>query len=600
MGFNDSQIKSKKSIKELAISRGSSTENYKPDFVIVVNNKPRLVIEAKDPQENIDKWTYQPAGYSFLLNSSDHKEDPIKYFILTNGDVLRVYEWNSNSPILSLKFDDFKKDNSKFIELQKLISLKSICLKKPVTKTETFEYNSVEKKELEGIFKACHNLIWKKEKKKPTEAFYEFTKLFFVKVMCDRTIHELGREPKIEDFKFSLRWIEKQEQEDVENPINSIIFFNIRTDLEKKVKRKEKKRVFDNDEIINLRPSTIKEIVKILEHLNLYGIEEDLNGRMFETFLTATIRGKELGQFFTPRSVVEFMVDLANLKCSKQHIDSVLDACCGSGGFLIDAMADMWHKINKNNSLTDKEKEFMRNDVVTKYLYGIDADKDKRLPISRIARMNMVLHGDGSNRIYWLPDSLDKHISIENGIEDELKEEAEELKTTLLVEKKKFDVVLTNPPFSMRYESKKADEKQILEEYDIAHKKETNELRSSVKSNVLFLERYRDFLTPYGKLITIIDESVLNTASDSEFRDFIRENFIIKAVISLPRNTFVNADTGVKTSVLYLIRKKYHDESQPDIFMAVCKNIGHTDSGKSSPELNELPHILQEFKNWDE
>lgn len=512
-----------------------------------------------------------------------------------------LYEWNNAVPILSLKFEDFKVGNKKFEDLQELISNSklSVAIQRPTTKTETFEFKQVAVKELEGIFRACHNLIWKKEKKKPTEAFYEFAKLFFVKVSHDRELHKLNRELKIDDFKFSERWIEQQQAESILNPINSVLFINLRNELESKVRKKEKKRVFDSDEKINLKPSTIKEVVKILEHLNLYDVHEDLNGRMFETFLTATIRGKELGQFFTPRTVVEFMVGLADLKCNKEKIDTVLDACCGSGGFLIDAMADMWKKVERNTHLSSTEKDTIRNDVVTKYLYGMDADKDERLPISRIARMNMVLHGDGSNKIYWIPDSLDKKIKIEKGIEEELKEEAEEIKDLLLNKEKKFDVVLTNPPFSMKYEKKKDDEKEILEEYEIAKKRASGELRSSVKSNVLFLERYRDLLEPHGKLITVMDESVLNTATEKEYRDFIRDNFIIKAVISLPRNTFVNADTTVKTSVLYLIKKAEPQETQPDVFMAMSNNVGHSDSGKKTPELEDLKIILEEFKRFE-
>ena len=315
--------------------------------------------------------------------------------------------------------------------------------------------------------------------------------------------------------------------------------------------------------------------------------------------MNATIRGKELGQFFTPRSTVEFMVDLADLRCDKDKIDMVLDACCGSGGFLIDAMADMWSKIDGKTSITDKEKATMKNDVVTKHLWGMDADKDERLPISRVARMNMVLHGDGSNKIFWIPDSLDKKISIEDGIDDDWKEEAEEIKKAILEDEIKFDVVLTNPPFSMIYERKKPDERVILEEYDIAHKVGSGDLRSSVKSNVLFLERYRDLLKLHGKLITIIDESVLNTSSEKDFRDFIKANFIIKAVISLPRNAFVNADAGVKTSVLYLMKKESPKEEQPAIFMAISKNIGHSDSGRKTPDLNDLPNILDKYRSFE-
>jgi type I restriction enzyme M protein len=113
------------------------------------------------------------------------------------------------------------------------------------------------------------------------------------------------------------------------------------------------------------------------------------------------------------------------------------------------------------------------------------------------------------------------------------------------------------------------------------------------------LERYRDLLKPHGKLITVIDESVLNTATEKEFRDFIRDNFVVKAVISLPRNAFVNADTTVKTSILYLIKKEKQGETQPDVFMAISKNIGHNDAGKKTPELNDLPKILEEFRRWE-
>lgn len=600
LGYRDSQIKTKTSIKSLAIGRGSKKENYKPDYAIKLKGKVRFIIDAKDPKEKLEEWIHQPSGYSLALNQKDSKEDSVRYFILTNGNKFDFFQWNNEKPLIRLNFDDFSHGNKKFIQLQKIMSKDAMFkqIETPLEKEVIFEFEKPDLKELEGIFRACHNLIWKKEKKKPTEAFYEFTKLFFVKISHDKIIHELGDKVKTEDFKFSIDWIEDREKDKIVNPISDVLFTQIRDDLERKVRKKEKKRIFSTNEKINLKPSTIKEVVRLLEHRDLFGIDEDLNGRMFETFLTATIRGKELGQFFTPRTVVEFMVNMADLHCNRDHIDSVCDACCGSGGFLIDAMADMWGKIKRNRSLTNTEKNRMKNDVVTKYLWGIDADKDERLPISRIARMNMVLHGDGSNRIYWLPDSLDKKIVIEEGIDDELREEAEELKKKIIDDGMKFDIVLTNPPFSMRYERKKSDEKEILEDYEIAHKFDSGEIRASVKSNVLFLERYRDLLKPHGKLITVIDESVLNTSSEKEFRDFIKKYFVIKAVISLPRNTFVNADTGVKTSVLYLVKKESEDEEQPDIFMAISGNVGHSDSGKKTPNLNDLPKILKAFRRF--
>ena len=598
LGFKDSEIKTKKSIKELVIGKGSTKENYKPDYAIKINGKIRIILDAKDPNEDIDKYHYQVSSYALGLNQQYDSVKPVKYCILTNGISLKIFYWDTKKPILELSFENFIDTDKKFKKLKILLKKENLIEKLSVTQDkDTFDFEQLSIAKLDSLFRSCHNLIWKKEKIKPTSAFYEFTKLFYVKMEQDKKIHNLNN-PQKNDFKFSVHWIESLEDTTI-NPINSILFKDIRDEFERKVKHKEKKRIFNSDEIINLKPSTIKEIVKILQNINLYGIDEDLNGRMFETFLNATIRGKELGQFFTPRTVVEFMVLMSDLKLTKNHTDVVLDACCGSGGFLIDVMSHMWKKIDANTSLNPNEKENYKDDVVKKYLWGVDADKDENVRISRIARMNMVLHGDGSNRIYWLPDSLDKKLIIEKGLPDELRDEAEEFKKEI-ENGLKFDVVLTNPPFSMKYESSKEDEKAILEDYVLAKMDKTSSKLKSLKSNVMFLERYHDLLKPHGKLLTVIDESVLNAERGKNVRDFIKTHFIIKCVISLPRNTFVNADTQVKTSILYLIKKEKQDEPQSNIFMAVSQNIGHTDSGRKCSELNDLPTILEKFKEFED
>lgn len=600
LGFKDKDIKTKNSIEALTIGKGSKKEKHKPDYVCIVRGKPKLVIDAKDPKENIDNYVYQTSGYSLALNQKYDKENPMQYFILSNGISFKLYEWDKEKPILTLKFGDFQEDNKKFRELINIISYEKLK-EKPLQKEETFDFIRPEPRELDGIFQACHNLIWKKDKIKPTEAFFEFTKIFFVKLYYDRKIHDLikkDKEPTPEDFTFSVRWIEKQEQWD-NHPFNTILFRNLRDEMEKEIQQKNRKRIFNKDEEVNLKPSTIKQVVGLLEHLDLFGIDEDLNGRMFETFLNATVRGKDLGQFFTPRSVVKFMVKMADLQVTRKYADIVFDGLCGSGGFLIETMSVMWDKVDNNRSLSSSEKEDLKKEITTKKIWGADANKN----ISRVARMNMYLHGDGSNMIFWLPDFMDKKIRIEKGIPNELKEEAEEFKKEILEKNHKFDVILTNPPFSMRYEIKNKDEKEIIEDYRIAYsygKDNSKKLKSSLKSNVLSIERYYELLKPHGKLLTVIDESVLNADSEKDYRDFIRKNFIIKAVISLPKNTFVNADTNVKTSVLYLIKKEKENEEQPDIFMAIANNVGHNDTGKPSPELNELPKILEEFRKFED
>ena len=84
----------------------------------------------------------------------------------------------------------------------------------------------------------------------------------FIKIKQDTKIHELidsKKEISIKDFVFSTNWIDSQV--DVEpNPFDATLFRQIRDSLEKQIERKEKKRIFDATEKLNLRPSTIYEL----------------------------------------------------------------------------------------------------------------------------------------------------------------------------------------------------------------------------------------------------------------------------------------------------------------------------------------------------
>jgi len=620
LGFSQKLIKTKATINQKKVGKGKKRKSYSPDYILFLDTshkKPVIIIDAKAPTEDVTEGVDDAQLYASIIRRQIKKPKPEQFCIGINGAKCIVKHYDSNDTLFELDFNDFKDSEPRFEKFKKAMSFETLNTdfkKAYETDDDEFEFIKPNVGEINGIFRACHNLIWKKDKIKPTEAFYEFSKLFFIKLYYDRKIHELikkGQKPKKPDFIFSTHWIERESLVE-KNPVNTILFKQIKEQLEKEIEEKNKKRIFDKDEKINLKTSTIKEVFELLQNYDLFGIDEDLNGRMFETFLSATIRGKELGQFFTPRTVVKFMTLLAGLKVKKDQIDFVLDGCCGSGGFLIESMAQMFSKVRNNKSLSDKEKENKMNQIVRENLWGADADKSKHIKISRIARMNMYLHGDGSNRIYWLPDTLDKTLQIDEETDDELKKEAKEFKKQI-ENGIRFDVILTNPPFSMKYERKKPDEKRILDQYEIS--RFGGKQRSALNSNVLFLERYRDLLKPHGKLITIIDESVLNTAKAKLFRDFIRKYFIIKAVISLPRNAFVNADTTVKTSVLYLIKKAGEAEQQPSVFMAISDNVGHNDAGKKQLEKLDLYHekredekiinkskgtILDEFKKFEE
>jgi len=85
-------------------------------------------------------------------------------------------------------------------------------------------------------------------------------------------------------------------------------------------------------------------------------------------------------------------------------------------------------------------------------------------------------------------------------------------------------------------------------------------------------------------------------------RAWLRSKFIIRAIVSLPHNTFVNADAGVKTSVLSMTKRVSDDEEQPPVFMAISQDIGHNDAGRITSEWGDLGNILEsytKFQNGD-
>lgn len=610
--FFPDHVETKSSIDGKTIGKGSKKKKYFPDYICFLDDKhkkPIIIIDTKSPNEDVDEGVDDSQLYASVIRRKLKSPKPNQICIGINGNIVKIKHFDEDETLFEIFFDDFIDGNKKFESFKKQFSRKNLSKQNFSGKdTSLFKYQKPPTNEaIKSLFEACHKLIWKTEKRSPSSAFYEFTKLMYVKINEDKKLRErkeikekidAGEFLPQDSIIFCVDWV-KREEEREPDPVNTILFRNLRKELENQISEKNKKRIFNKDEQIDLDPSTIKEVVKLLQHYDLYGVDEDLNGRLFETFLNATMRGKELGQFFTPRAVVKFMTEMADLQVSRNHIDRIIDACCGTGGFLIETMAELSKKIEGVGSFTNKEKGELINKLKNEQLWGIDAGKSP--PIARIARINMLLHKDGGSRMYFA-DALDKELHIEDGIDDELKKDRIELKKKLNEDKTKFNVVLTNPPFSMKYEKKTPNEKRILENYQLAfetNKKGKKSLRSSLRSTVMFLERYYDLLEDNGKLLTVMDESILNTDSNQIFRKYIKDKFIIKAVISLPRNTFVKADTSVKTSILYLRKKKSSDELQPKIFMAICNNIGHNDSGRDYPDKNELPTILKKFWKFE-
>jgi len=207
--------------------------------------------------------------------------------------------------------------------------------------------------EFADLLHQCHNVIRNREHLDPAAAFDEIAKVLFIKTWVER---EMRRKRQRQNL-FTAEWLETQLGDD---PLQEL-FRQTRNAY-------AEDRIFDDRERLNLKPATGREIVRLLERYNLSDTSEDVKGIAFERFLGKTFRG-EIGQFFTPRTIVEFMVRMVE----PTEGDVVCDPASGSGGFLI-----RFFEIVREQILADVDRQ---------YQIYVESLQGKKLPESKRAEL---------------------------------------------------------------------------------------------------------------------------------------------------------------------------------------------------------------------
>ena len=178
--------------------------------------------------------------------------------------------------------------------------------------------------------------------------------------------------------------------------------------------QQEDEKVFKDD--IHLPSEVVFSCFKHLQDLAINKLDLDAKGIAFEKFMQDFFKGK-MGQYFTPRNIVRFVVDIM----APERGQRVLDPACGSGGFLLNAM-DYVRKYAKNNYTNQLEICTHWSEFAKDRLFGREINDQ----IARVCKMNRILHGDGHFNI----DSL-HYISANNK----------------RFQKNQFDLILTNSTF---------------------------------------------------------------------------------------------------------------------------------------------------------
>ena len=461
------------------------------------------------------------------------------------------------------------------------------------------------------LFK-CHNIIRNNDKLSPEAAFDEISKILFIKIRYERTNSGTQIFSKEEFLKQKKMYDAVKSKE---SPDYYQFLFN---------KTKEdfaKDHLFDENETIKIRENSFEQIVKELQVYNLSTTSDDVKGIAFEQFLGRIFRG-ELGQFFTPRTIVDFMVSVLD----PQEGEYICDPCCGSGGFLIRAFEYVREHIEnevevrkedvKKSLFTDdysklpkKEQEKIDQKVIDAFckmnyeldinnpmgrlrslsfdcIYGTDANPR----MARTAKMNMIMHGDGHGGVHHHDGLLNV-----NGIWEG-----------------RFDVILTNPPFGARIDKElkiteadrftdiekiKAYEKRYgKENYDNALKQVNDHIdqpildlfqigKFSGLTEVLFIERCLNLLKPGGRMGIVLPEGVLNNTNLQKVRDFVESKAKILLIVSIPQDVFMAAGATVKPSLLFF--KKF-TENEAEEYNRIYIQASHEVEVKYDEEMTDI------------
>jgi len=406
------------------------------------------------------------------------------------------------------------------------------------------ELKEVSRDELIRALEKSHDTVWQGGRLAPTTAFDEVSKLLFCKLKDEKTTK------KGEAYSFQIGTHETAEE--VFKRINEIY----------QDAKKEDSEVFKDD--IRLDPKIVYNVVEHLQELAINKIDLDTKGVAFERFMEDFFRGK-MGQYFTPREIIIFCVQMIN----PERSDLIIDPACGSGGFLLNAMDHIrrfaeanydereawehWHKFAMNN------------------LYGIEINDQ----IARVCKMNMIIHDDGHTNI----------IST-----DSLRPIDEITKIHKTFKKNQFDILLTNPPFGAVV---KSTEKDYLDKYELGKG------RKNQKTEILFIERCLDLLKPDGRMAIVLPDGVLTNSSLQYVRDFLMEKSQILAIVSLPQFAFTHFGAGVKSSLVFIRKKKDNEDVKNyPIFMAIAEHIGYDATGRKDP-INDFDKILEEYIRFE-
>lgn len=303
----------------------------------------------------------------------------------------------------------------------------------------------------------------------------------------------------------------------------------------------------------NLDPTSLGELIDLVGNIafgNAKARSADVLGHVFEYFLGefALAEGKKGGQFYTPRSVVELLVEML-----EPYKGRVFDPCCGSGGMFVQSEKFILEHQGKISDIS---------------IYGQESNQTTW----RLCRMNLAIRGIDSTQVKWNNEG-----SFLNDAHKDLK----------------ADYIIANPPFNVSDWGGDLLRKDGRWQYGVP---------PVGNANFAWLQHFLYHLAPDGQAGVVLSKGALTTktSGEGEVRKALIEAGLIDCIVNLPAKLFLN--TQIPAALWFMSRNrkngKFRDRSQEILFID-ARNLGHL-INRRTRELSEedIQKIAGTYHNW--
>ncbi len=310
----------------------------------------------------------------------------------------------------------------------------------------------------------------------------------------------------------------------------------------------------------NLDPAALGSLIDLFSNINFDETKKrsaDVLGHVFEFFLGefALLEGKKGGQFYTPRSVVELLVEML-----EPYEGRIFDPCCGSGGMFVQSEKFVEKRKGKSKDIS---------------IYGQESNQTTW----RLCKMNLAIRGINSSQVKW------------NNEGSFLKNAHKDLKA---------DYIIANPPFNVSDWSGELLRKDGRWNYGVP---------PTGNANFAWVQHFIYHLAPSGQAGFVLSKGSLTTktSGENDIRQALIDEGLIDCIVNLPAKLFLN--TQIPACLWFLSRNRSNGKfrnRKDEILFIDARHLGHLinrktrvlSNGDKDPKNDDISKIAETYHNW--